>query len=297
MAVVIMECIVAAAVATILTKLMTKKYPWELAKNTDELMKNLTYPLVNVEKGVRVSIPNYVRDAFSFVHSPQGSVKSSLAGMWGRMADVWQNRDFYNTEVYNPDAPGAKQQAEKFFHLIPQPCVVSNTFQDMPTGEKILGMAGFMNAPGYISETPAEVLMDKIHGETTWRATPYEGIENKKARIQAKKALRSGADPPVALQNLDVSQAPRRDMVRTANETPLAHSFAKLPLSGSRGIREAVEIYQAMTDEQKAAHARHGGEFPNMRIILFQKLRHKALTGDSQEKAAARKAIESLRRR
>lgn len=58
-------------------------------------------------------------------HAPLGYVKSSLSGEVGRMADIWENKDFYGNEIWNVDDPLPEKVLEGIRHLFPLPLALS----------------------------------------------------------------------------------------------------------------------------------------------------------------------------
>lgn len=123
-------------------------------------LKDYIYPTVDKENGLRVSMPTYWRDFVHAAHSPTGYAKSSLTGEFGRIADIWQNKDFYGNQVYDPDSPSYQKALDISKHLIPLPFSLSSAMQSKQEGGNKLataaGFAGFTQAPKYITESEAE---------------------------------------------------------------------------------------------------------------------------------------------
>lgn len=195
--------LITAIQSSIISKVSTGKYPWELAGDAEDLIKNLTFPRIDAkDPSQRVSIPTYLRDAVHMKHDPIGYVRSSMTGTWGRIADDWQNKDFYGRPVYNPLDPVQKRVADQFQHLIPVPFAVSSYQAATKTGsstEKALaGFAGFTKAPGYISPSASSQVYDMAE---KWMAQSDVPAVREKARRQAIKEQRR-SDEPSDYQNL-----------------------------------------------------------------------------------------------
>lgn len=158
---------VTAVQSTIISKIFAGKYPWELAEGGYDLIKNLTFPRVDAnDPSQRVSTPTYWKDAVHFIHSPYDYVRSSMTGEWGRLWDIWNNKDFYGTQIYNPDDPFWSRQVDKAIHLVPLPFSISSQLAAERSGASKavthLGEAGFTKAPYYMSHTPAELKASEL---------------------------------------------------------------------------------------------------------------------------------------
>lgn len=215
--------ITTALESTILSKVMTGKYPWQLLNDKDEpmnqlaeLAKNMTFPRIDKNDPTqRISIPTYWKD---MVHAapmtsqdfrtplkkPISYVRSSMAGEWGRMADIWENKDFYGNKVFNEDDPIMQKTADQFEHMFPMPFNISSfkaglesygtspkdILSDAVSGRETkaaktlartgLGFVGLTKAPYYISHSPAE----QTAAEIARGKLPIEG----RTKEQAEKS-------------------------------------------------------------------------------------------------------------
>ena len=78
--------VITAMASSIISQGMTGKWPWELAKDGKELMRNLIFPRIDPkDASQRVSIPTYWRDLVHLTHSPPSYVTSSMTGEIGRI--------------------------------------------------------------------------------------------------------------------------------------------------------------------------------------------------------------------
>jgi hypothetical protein len=172
-----------ATVSAIIQKLGRGEWPQDI--------KDLLAPRYN-KAGDRVMLNTHLKDWIHVFHSPAGFVTSSLAGEWGRAADVIRNKDFFGNEVYNEDDPTTKKIHDSLKHLFPTPFSISNTKKvyenSAPAVVKGLTMAGVLQpTPQYITDTPAEALAKKYMG----RHVPVGGRTQAEAdRRQARKELR-----------------------------------------------------------------------------------------------------------
>ncbi len=66
--------------------------------------KDLVAPKINKD-GSRIQIMDYFKDAMSFAKNQVNYLTSSTSGEIGKLMELWQNKDFYGYEVYDPNAP------------------------------------------------------------------------------------------------------------------------------------------------------------------------------------------------
>jgi hypothetical protein len=153
--------------STIMSKVLTGKYPWELAENAVDLMKNLTFPRTDKDDASqRISNPTYWKDLVHLANSPRDYITSSFTGEMGRIADDWNNKDFYGDKVYNEDDPPFTKAKDMLEHLIPVPFSLSSTIAAKKSGAEGLraytGFMGYTKAPYYVSHSHAEQLAAKL---------------------------------------------------------------------------------------------------------------------------------------
>jgi hypothetical protein len=214
-------------------------------------VKDFVYPIVG---GIRVSLATYARDLVHLFHSPLGYLKSSLSGELGRIADLWQNKDFYGNEVWNPDDPLPVRAWDMLRHLVPLPFSISSGIQAKQQGgsklARVAGYLGFTKAPRYIEQTDAENLASEYlaaHRETGARTARAA------ARAQAMAGIRNmyrrGADPAEQIQDaLQKGLIAPRDVPKLrlqARRPRLEAMIQSLP------VTEALKVYDVATPEEK----------------------------------------------
>jgi hypothetical protein len=197
---------VATLMSAIVTKLTTKKYPWELAmegKGSDadkrnELLKNIAYPRTDAnDASKRVSSPTYLRDGVSLAHSPGGYIWSSTSGVIGKALEDMQNKDYFNNQVWDPQGTYAEKAWQQFKNLMPKPFSVSsfqNAWQsDEPIGKAMLPFAAFTKAPGWVTDTAAWTEVKKIRTESgNSFITPYAKVAAKQENNKLIADIRAG---------------------------------------------------------------------------------------------------------
>ncbi len=244
---------VTAIEASIISKVFTGQYPWQLASNADELQKNLTFPRIDKDdESQRVSIPTYWKDLVHARHSLVNYIKSSMTGEIGRITDIWDNKDFYGNKVYNEDDPFIKRTKDKFEHLFPVPFNVSSFQASRESGEtsarSALGFTGFTKAPYYISHTPAEIKAAELaRGKLPTEGRTKEQAEKSLNEHKALLAIKRG--------DMTVEQAyergfldPRRwrENDRRMQQTPLENQLLSLT------PEESIKVWEQASDKEKA---------------------------------------------
>jgi hypothetical protein len=152
------------ATATTIGSIINYTATGELPQDT----KDMVYPRIDKE-GNRVSVPTYLRDAFHLMHKPVGWMTSSTSGWIGRFLEVVKNKDFYGSEIHDPDEDWATQSWDSLVHMVPLPFGVQSMKAMREKGEPIktqaAGFLGFTKAPYYIEQTPAHQMANEMISE------------------------------------------------------------------------------------------------------------------------------------
>lgn len=264
--------------STLITKFSTGKYPWELAETVGEWMKNLVFPRIDInDPSQRVSTPTYWRDAVHLAHSVPDYIRSSMTGEIGRLLDVWRNKDFYGTQVYNPDDPYIRQGWNVLQHMVPLPFGMSSYIAAQRTGESEMkstaGFFGFTKAPFYMSHTPAELeAMETVRSKMPIGARTQEQATRSINRTKAIQAIKRG--------DMDLGDALAQGLIRpgdikrvqsSVQESSLVHLVKNSQLTPD----EAVRIYQKS----------NAAEQSEINSIVIQKItRSKTLSPEEQQR-------------
>lgn len=242
-----------ATLGSVISKVFSGKYPWEWSKDDDSLAKDLTYPHISpTDPSQRVSIPTYVRDLVGMRKGLVEYARSSLTGLWGKMADDWQNKDFYGTEIRHPGDPIGQQAADLAAHLFPEPFSISSAIKARETGatatQSTLGFAGFTKAPYSISHTPAEVKASElIQARMPKGSRTREEFERSVQERRALESVKRG-DMTVfdAVRSGLVTQKRAKAFENKTVQTPLVNAISHLP------AKDSVEVYESGNDSEKA---------------------------------------------
>lgn len=217
-------------------------------------LKDVVYPVIDGLARIRVSMPTYWRDIVHLQHDPVGYVTSSLSGEIGKVAEVWQNKDFDKREIRNPDDSYPAQGLDILKHLIPVPFSVSSYDRSKQMAgsplTKAAGYLGFTKAPRYIEETPAEGLAADY-------ASAHRLVGNRTAqqaaRTQAlagiRNTLRRGGDVTALVKDAEqkglMVRADLLKLRQQAKQPGLVSSIQR------DSITEALNIYDAASAEER----------------------------------------------
>lgn len=278
--------IITAIESSVITKAATGKYPWELAKDTSELLRNLTFPRIDeVDESQRVSIPTYWKDAVHLTHSVPDYIQASMTGEIGRAMDVWRNRDFYGTEVFHPDDPLLKKAYDAFTHMVPLPFGLSSYVAAHRTGATGVragaGFLGFTKAPYYMSYSPAEqeafeVIRAKMPIGARTREVYQRGVNE---RIAVDAIKRHEMTLTEAIQKGLIKPNRRAVVGRRIQEPPLIHAVKSPSLTPD----EALRIFQKANQKERES----------LDPIIRKKIRN-SKTLELQEKGQRIKMLEAL---
>ena len=65
----------------------------------------------------RIALPTYAKDWFAYSKDPIATISHKLHPMWSSLAEMFQNEDFYGTEIRGKDDPIVKQSLDIATHI------------------------------------------------------------------------------------------------------------------------------------------------------------------------------------
>lgn len=116
----------------------------------------------------RVHLPSYVKDVIAYGKYPVTSLGHSLNPMFSSISDLWENKDFYGTQIRNPDDPLWRQGSDVARFAAKQfiPFSVSGVqkLQELkaPIQQQILPFFGITPVPVRLTMSPAQELAAEI---------------------------------------------------------------------------------------------------------------------------------------
>jgi len=150
--------------------------------------KDLVAPRINKD-GSRIQIMDYFKDAMSFAKNQVNYLTSSTSGEIGKLMELWQNKDFYGYEVYDPNAPISMETWQAALHMAPLPFGVQQYLKTSgkPIEERASGLLGFNKAPKYITNTSAQNDIDELYDKRFGGGTkPYSQREIDQAKTDLR---------------------------------------------------------------------------------------------------------------
>lgn len=200
-----------AALGIILSKALTKKYPWEWADEahkddgSSERAKAIYLETVHPRTGeldsrgkpVRVSLPTYWKDVEHARANPAQYIMGSLSSTLGKGIDLAHNEDYFGNYVYNPNAALGTQLKQAGKYAFPEPFSLGNFERGQQSGgtkTAWLSGFGFPKAPSDLDFTPAEKLARDLLKSREPRHTPEEMDEWQQKRDAFEQGKLSGAE-------------------------------------------------------------------------------------------------------
>lgn len=223
-----------------------------------EKPKDIVAPQVNPDDpNERVMLPTYYKDMLHLYHNKLGYVTTSMSGQLSKVYDVWQNKDFYGYEIYDPTAPESEQLKDKALYLAPKPFSVSS-MKEMhdkgePPGKVAMGLLGLNKAPGWMTHTDIENKIFDLYNIRNAGTKPYKEREGAEAKKEIRSLYRDGNKDEAqeklneAVKKGDIRPSQVRTLMKNVGHlsNPSVYFFSKLP------FEDKQYLYNLMDDEEK----------------------------------------------
>lgn len=256
-----------AVIGSLTMKAFTGRWPEEL--------KDFVFPQVDPnDPNVRLNTPTYWKDVVHLFHDPVGYFKSSLSGDMMRMADIWDNKDYFSNMIYDPDDPLLESAWNVMKHIVPVPISVSSAIQMSERNEpyhlRLLSFLGFNEAPGYIEQSPG--MRDaRKYMMGTMPAMGRTPEQVRRGRLSWKVQQAMIHDQPLATEDQDAFNAMpavwQNRVLKNAGRLPEVSVFLRLPAA------QAVKFFDGLTDEEQ----RNVGE------LIFRKINNNQTLTENQK--------------
>jgi hypothetical protein len=196
----------------------------------------------------RIAFPSYVKDEFALGSNPLQTAQHKLHPFWSMLAEIARNKDFYGTQVVDPDAD-MPAQAKQFLVYLGKsfmPYAVQGATKNASTGSSLamtaLPFVGITPAPGDITKTKfQQYVADRYYASMPQGARSQEQVEHSQKFRDAVMAVRAGKEPD--LDGLTDSQQKR--LSRAAEEEVPEYRFSRLSLP------DQLRAYQRATPEER----------------------------------------------
>lgn len=210
----------------------------------------------------RINLPSYMKDIIAMGRHPLGAVSHSLNPAISGIADMLQNRDYYDTRIFNPDDPLTQKMKDLGLYLGKEfmPFSISGAMKmsadNAPLQKQILPFFGITPAPQRLLMTPAETYFAEAMAD---RMPKGAQTREQFDRGQLLKEIVAGMKSPDAGKQADaqarlndgitkgmLNAAAMQTMIERLKYTPLqfqaAHADAETAM---RGYRLATPAEQA----------------------------------------------------
>ena len=239
---------VTALAGGLMTFLLTGRRP--------EGIKDLSYPraggMNDQGKPNRLGLPTYGKDVYGLMEDPKQTLINKVHPMVSTMYNIWNNRDYYGTEIRNPEAPWYKTLGDDAKYAGSQfvPFGVSNFLRagvSATTPKGALSLAGLPNAPRQLDYTPAEKRMTELlHDGSTHTQEQAQQSKERRGLVQSGRAGESiRAKLNAAVKDGDMTFRQARSIVQRSHETWQVQKFRSLPSA------QALEVFRISTAAEK----------------------------------------------
>lgn len=194
----------------------------------------------------RMLLPSYMKDLVAYAKHPVQTLENKAHPLLAMIEELKNNRDFYGTEIRDPQQPGLKQAGQIGQYVAKQfvPFWIRGAQkagqQGGSTAKKAAAYVGVMPAPRNVTETPAEETMSSIQaghrnigGRTQAQAQRSEG------RTEVRRELQRGDQGAIA-RGLSAGTIQPRDTNRIrkqANETYLQRGITSPGVTTEEGMQ------------------------------------------------------------
>ena len=238
-----------AVLGAVIMKILTGENPKEL--------KDYYFPKTGNKNpdgsDERLSLPTYAKDWFAYGTQPLKTITHKIHPLWGIIGDIVTNKDFFGVEVRKEDDPLLRQIQDVLVHIVKESRSISiKNYEKMSkvSDDKFKNIAvsitGISSAPGYITKSPAQKLMNRYIAERIPKGSKTtEEFERSSYRRTLINRLRKG------------EQVERREAVdilgykgyyaakKAAKKTPFEGSFNRL------SIKEAINVFIIANKEER----------------------------------------------
>lgn len=223
-----------------------------------ETFKDIVAPQINPDDpNERVMLPTYYKDLMHMAHDPSGYLTTSMSGPLSKLAQIHENRDFYNYQIYEPNDPALQKAKDALLYFIPKPFSFSSASQMIQKGEPpakvALSFFGLNKAPGYLTHTEIENKIFDLYNVYNIEVHPKSDKESNAVKKQIREQYKSGdiegaekaANEAVKDGKLRPSQIKYLFSHAGNSESPTKYFFSELP------FQDKIYLYNQMNDDEK----------------------------------------------
>lgn len=204
----------------------------------------------------RIVMPTYMKDVASYSHHAVQTVTNKLNPLWSTLAEMIQNKDFYGTQIRNPEDPVVKQmeQEGKFLAKTALPFSVTSQShrQDQGPEAKAESFMGLQPPPAQDIRSKAAQQIADWHALHAQGGQTQEEFDKTQARHAITTAVRAHGDISTAVhdgRSQGLTEPQIQTALKSAQQSPIAGGFKGLP------IEEMQRILPMATPAERAVWA------------------------------------------
>lgn len=160
----------------------------------------------------RIWYPSYLKDVYHYMTDFSGTLTNKVHPMFGMVADMLKNEDFYGVQIHNPNDGLVKQAmdiggyvADQFNPLSIRTMAMREAGPETPWQEKAASFIGVAPAVSSLKKSAAENYASKVRADKAGRgARTKEEDDIRQAYRQINAAQRAGTDMRPLIQQYAV---------------------------------------------------------------------------------------------
>lgn len=200
----------------------------------------------------RLSLPTYSKDVIAWTTQPLTVAKHKLHPMWGTMADVLTNEDYYGVKIRQEDDPWYVQLEDTMNHVLEAyvPFSIKNMARFIEAGEDPrvaipMALSGITSAPAYISRSPAQKLAYAFTIENIPQGSRNsEQAEASEKRKELVKRMRHGGSATDE-EMKQYSKLQMKLIEKQAKQTPFQAIMSRLTSD------QSMKVWERASEEEK----------------------------------------------
>jgi len=195
----------------------------------------------------RLSFPSYVKDEYEFSHHPLTTLSHKIHPIFSKMIELGNNRDFYGTQIYDPDANIPQEVKDVLAYLGKSftPYSVTGAMKAHDTGQSAMMTAlpfiGITPAPGDITKSPFLKYVEDRYFEQQPRAKTQAQADRSRQFADNLQALQSGSLDTSHLSGKDL-----RKLENAARASVTQYRFGRLSLP------QQVRAYELASPDERS---------------------------------------------
>jgi len=202
----------------------------------------------------RLSLPTYAKDWFAYSKHPITTMQHKLHPLWSSLAQMWNNEDFYGTEIRGHDDPIVQQVKDVTEYMAKQflPFSARSYAKMRKAGSSkwkagSTAITGIISAPASISKSPAQELMTKhIVARLPRGSRTKAQFDKSRFRKEIQQKIRKGQPIDPAEVRAAFTMKEWKSIKKSARLAPFASSFKRLTL------REALDVYTISSPSERS---------------------------------------------